>query len=309
MRPPIPTPMPAALLLLSAVLLPAAAQVNAEALRRDAPDAPLAAEVRLGVDASAGNESLLRYRGRVRLDWQAALAGFAVGDLRRTRGSDGDLSHRGFLHLRLRRPLAGAFEAEAFAQEEFDDTRNLAERRLAGGGLRWAPPAEEGGARLSAGAGLFWEQERIDGPASWPSTLEGARASVYLSAVLPLGTVGRLRGTTYWQPRADAVADWRLLHEGALEADLGERVALAVDGPGGATAAPCRAWRRTTPACRRRWCCASRDRRLPAGRSESAVRRGVRWRPASPVEARRASRPGSGGRAPICIRHGAGDNL
>lgn len=222
----MPRPGLFATLLLASTL---AAQVNTESLRRDGVPRPLAAELRLGADWSAGNESLLRYRGQARLDWQAALAGFLVADLRRTRADGGDLSHRGFLHLRLRRPLGGAFETEVFGQEEFDDTRNLLERSLAGSGLRWAPESQENGLRRAAGLGMMWERERYDGVAAWPRTLEGARGSAYLSVALPLGGQGRLRGTTYFQPRADELSDWRLLHEGALEAKLGERLSLALE--------------------------------------------------------------------------------
>lgn len=123
------------------------------------------------------------------------------------------LTDQGLAHVRYTAMLVPRFGLDAFAQTEFDTLARLAQRSVAGGGVRavvWSSDA----VGLWLGTRVMGEVQRWDVPVSSP--FAGAelawRSTSYGSVRLASGALV-VTDTAYLQPRLDDPADVHLTNE------------------------------------------------------------------------------------------------
>jgi len=210
--------------------LPAAAQVNIEALRRDT--LPPGFSATLGADFSArtGNVDLVQLRIVGRSDFIAGrttvflVGNTAVGLLSSTR-----FLSTGLLHLRQSYAVRPWLLSESFAQVNYDRARLLELRDLVGAGVR-ARLANNARARVWVATGVMFEHERLDLPAGavHPARVSVLRSSSYGALrVRPAGNLV-LASTTYVQPRFDHPEDVRVLEDFALSVAVSRAFTITV---------------------------------------------------------------------------------
>lgn len=146
----------------------------------------------------------------------------ANADLSRANGEA--FSNSAFLHARYNRKLGGGrWRWEVFGQLQSNRLLGIQTRLLSGAGprLKWLGRPW---ANAYAGALYMYEYEAA---AVAPRPIERQhRLSAYLSATLnlPRWLPGLFITTTYYQPRLDKGADFRLSHESSLEFSITARV-------------------------------------------------------------------------------------
>ncbi len=210
----------------------AAAQVNIEALRRDADSTGLAGALALNLEMHTGNTDLKEIGLEGRLDFNHpnvhtfVLARNDFGWEQGERFAD-----EGLIHLRQHYPLRGRIGLEAFTQYNYDATYRLDTRVLAGGGLR-LHLVETGTFQLWEGASAFLEHERLgdlsEGDAH-PDRSTVVRWSHYLSSRIAVNDRVASTCTVYVQPLWNAIGDTRVLGELNLEIDLAGPLVLALN--------------------------------------------------------------------------------
>ena len=158
--------------------------------------------------------------------WPRLIVG---GSYLRKRGQEPIFDNR-FAQVRYSYILTPRAETFTFVQAQRNETLRLKERWLVGGGARrhFGGP---GGFSLNLGTGAMWEVEHVTADAVPPGG--DARSSVFrMSNIAVLrhefGEGARIVGTTYFQPRLDALQDFRLLSEIALLVPVTTRVRLTV---------------------------------------------------------------------------------
>lgn len=209
----------------------AAAQVNIEALRRDAGSMGFSGALALNLELHTGNTDLKEIGLEGRLDFNhpnASTFVLARNDFGWEQGER--FADEGLIHLRQHYPLHGRIGFEAFTQYNYDTTYRLDARALAGGGLRFHL-IESDGFQLWEGAAAFLEHERLgdlsEGDAH-PGRSTVVRWSHYLSSRIAFNDRMVSTCTVYFQPLWNAIGDTRILGEVNLEIDLAGPLVLAL---------------------------------------------------------------------------------
>jgi hypothetical protein len=217
---------------LAVLLTPSAlnAQVNIERLRRTEAGTGLSGAAGADLTARTGNVQLVLLQLNGRLDYvrQRWLA-FAVGNTDVGWQGGQRFSNAGLVHVRYNYLASPALAAEVFAQVDYDKSRLLALRAIAGVGPRFT--VRDGGSwQMALGTAYMLEHERLDlSPgAAGPAVTTVSRWSNYVS--LSYGAAPRLAmvATIYAQPRFDAFSDTRVLADFRLAVQLVGAVSLTV---------------------------------------------------------------------------------
>lgn len=222
------------IILLSLALAPSrsAAQVNIEALRRDAGSTGFSGALALNLEMHTGNTDLKEIGLEGRLDFNHPRVNtfmLARNDFGWEQGER--FADEGLIHLRQHYPLHGRFGIEAFTQYNYDTTYRLDARALAGGGLRFHLVESEA-FQLWEGASVFVEHERLSElmPADdHPHNATVVRWSHYLSSRFAVNDRVVSTCTVYYQPLWNAFGDTRVLGELNLEIDLAGPLVLALN--------------------------------------------------------------------------------
>ncbi len=221
------------LVLLSLVLASgqSSAQVNIEALRRDADSTGLSGALALNLEMHTGNTDLKEIGLEGRLDFNHPRVNtliLARNDFGWEQGER--FADEGLIHLRQHYPLHGRIGLEAFTQYNYDATYRLDTRALAGGGFRFHL-IESYAFHLWEGASAFLEHERLDELPEGdlhPVRSTVVRWSHYLSSRIAVNDRVVSTCTIYVQPLWDAIGDTRILGELNLEVDLAGPLVLAL---------------------------------------------------------------------------------
>jgi len=209
----------------------ATAQVNIEALRRDAGSTGFSGALALNLELHTGNTDLKEIGLEGRLDFSHPNVNtfiLARNDFGWEQGER--FADEGLIHFRQHYPVHGRIGLEAFTQYNYDTTYRLDTRVLAGGGFRFHL-VESGAFQLWEGASAFLEHERLNG---FPEGDEHSdrstvvRWSHYLSSRIAVNDRVVSTGTVYFQPLWNAIGDTRVLGELNLEIDLAGPLVLAL---------------------------------------------------------------------------------
>ena len=197
-------------ILLLVSLIPGQAQVNIETYRGKTG---LAGAARFSVSSDIGNVDVVRSdgAGHLTLDNERGTLLSVV------RGAAGFLggkryANSGVLHLRYTWKASSLMHPEVFVQGDYDRSRRLDGRSLAGAGGRWN--LLQGERRLLAvGSAVMWERERLDLlPGDWHDDRTSLmRLSAYVNLYAATVRGVSLSTTAYYQPAMTEPADARLL--------------------------------------------------------------------------------------------------
>lgn len=216
------------LLLLQAAVL---AQVNTEKYRsvKDSSGFILNSEFNMKFDK--GNvdfqelsiETLAQYK----FSRRSSLMTIISGDV----GWEGGqrFSNAMLMHLRYTQSVTEMLQLEFFSQVDYDKSRLLTGRFIAGAGTRirlW--DAEEQG--LWLGNSLFYENEKYDVPADaeHPENATDGRFSTYLSFIKNFKNYIKLNNVFYYQPRISDWKDYKIVGEAGLNMELTEHVSIVI---------------------------------------------------------------------------------
>ena len=208
----------------------AGAQVNIERLRRAQTDTGFMGTLGANLTARTGNVRLVLLNVEGRLDLQApGWLAFLIGSTDVGWQAGERFSNAGLLHLRGSRRLSPVLAGELYTQIDYDKSRLLTFRAVAGGGPR-VTVARSDVWSGSVGSGLMFEHERLDLPptAVHPWETNAIRWSSYLTAHFRDAQRLSLAGTVYAQPRVDAFGDLRLLGDLQLAVQLVGSLSLTV---------------------------------------------------------------------------------
>lgn len=174
------------------------------------------------------SEGIVGYRAVEGRHWPRIIFG---GSYLRQRGRAAILDNR-FVQLRYSYRLSDRWSTFHFVQLQRNQTLLLRERELLGSGLR-AVVARGERTSLDLGTGVMIEREVLEADAVGPGdqarvqTLRATNMGV-LTYQLPSGA--RLVSITYFQPRLETPADFRLLSELGLRAPVTTVLGLTLSG-------------------------------------------------------------------------------
>lgn len=203
------------LLLLAFLVAPLAAQVDIESQRKD-DHAGFYGSLAVGLTLQGGNVELFQSAPKLSLNWgrtDDTVLFIGAADLGWQGGER--FSNEALAHLRYVRALGSQLYGEIYGQTNYDHSRRLDARRLAGAGLRLA--LIEGDA-LWLGSSLMWEHEEHD----QADETSLARWSSYVSINLQLSESAQLAGTAYLQPAIKQFDDYRTLGDVTLTVSITE---------------------------------------------------------------------------------------
>ena len=208
----------------------AQAQINIERFRPDGEQVGLSGQTNFSLSSRTGNVEIVELGASVRVDYLTSHARTLLlgrGDLGWQGGER--FANEALLHLRHERRLAPSVRFEGFSQINYDKSRLLLFRGLAGGGPRLRLIQAER-ARVWFGAAYMFEYEHLDldDAAVHPNETSSHRLSSYLSTSIGLGRDATLVSTVYVQPRIDDLEDARVLGELGVSAELFSPVSLSV---------------------------------------------------------------------------------
>ena len=209
----------------------AAAQVNIEALRRNADSTGFSGALALNLEMHTGNTDLKEIGLEGRLDLNHPSVNtfiLARNDFGWEQGER--FADEGLIHLRQHYPVHGRIGVEAFTQYNYDATYRLDTRVLAGGGFRFHLIESEA-FHLWEGASAFLEHERLDElpeDDDHPGRSTDVRWSHYLSSRIAFNDRLVSTCTIYVQPLWNGIGDTRILGDLNLEVDLAGPLVLAL---------------------------------------------------------------------------------
>ena len=210
----------------------ALAQVNIEALRRDAGSTGLSGALSMNLELHTGNTDLKEIGLEGRMDYNHPRVNtfiLARNDFGWEQGER--FADEGLIHLRQHYPLHGRIGLEAFTQYNYDTTYRLDTRVLAGGGFRFHL-IESHVFRLWEGASAFLEHERLSELSDrddHPEKTSVVRWNHYLSSRIAVNDRVATTCTVYFQPLWNAIGDTRVLGELNLEIDLAGPLVLTLN--------------------------------------------------------------------------------
>lgn len=217
-----------------AALVPVAsgldAQVNIERLRIDAPPPGVSGSLTGNLTVQTGNTDFVQ----VGLDGRIYNVTEAVTTLMVGNGGIGFVDRSrfassGLFHYRQTFAFSQWLLPEWYGQANYDRSQKLTFRLVAGGGVR-APVAEGDWGQLAAGTALMLEHERLELPdtAVHARRTTTIRSSTFLSfRVVPSDQLV-ITSTTYLQPQASDLGDFRMLENFALATPVTDRLSLTV---------------------------------------------------------------------------------
>jgi len=203
------------------------AQVDIESRRRDG-EVGLAGSVEIDLTVRTGNVDLVEFGPTLSVSYgrkEDTILLIASGDF----GWEGDerFSNEVLGHLRYVRGISGRAHLEGFVQSNYDKSRNLDFRAVAGGGLRWKVAGSDDSG-LWVGSSYMFEHEQNDVAPADPHPEETSvhRWSNYGSAHVRISDTATVSGTVYWQPDFTRFDDFRVLAEAGLDVSITAALSL-----------------------------------------------------------------------------------
>ncbi len=216
--------------LLLSFAVPASAQVNIEALRRDDPPLGSSGSFSGDLTVRTGNVDFIQVglsgRHNVVTDGVTTLL---IGDGGIGLLGSSRFASSGLLHYRRTYRVLEWVWPEWYAQANYDRAQLLRFRTVVGGGAR-TPVARGDWGQFGAGTGVMLEHERLklDEAAVHPRRTTTIRSSTFLTLRLSPAEQLVVTSTTYLQPRVGNPGDVRVLESFRLASPISEQLALTV---------------------------------------------------------------------------------
>jgi hypothetical protein len=141
-----------------------------------------------------------------------------------------EFSNNALLHFRYIRELNSVFKPEFYSQINYNRSRLLDFRALAGLGIRYSLILDSLKS-LSLGTAYMFEHEEIDlhTEAIHPSQTNHNRLSTYINYSSQLTSNTRISVVIYAQPRFDLFSDMRILSENHFGVNLNSKLSLSIN--------------------------------------------------------------------------------
>jgi Protein of unknown function, DUF481 len=216
------------LLYLSVISL---AQVNIEKYNNLNDDFGIKGSISLYASVRTGNTDIQEFGldGRVKFKGKQFYS-FLIGQGEYGWNKGEEYSNNALLHFRYLRELNKIFKPEFFAQINYNKSRLLLFRSLAGVGLRFDLISDSLN-QLTFGSAYMYEFENLDLVQSSKQTEKTYhhRWSNYLSFSSSITSNTRLAIVVYAQPRFDNFNDLRILSENHLSVGLTDKLSLSLN--------------------------------------------------------------------------------
>jgi len=204
--------------------------VSMENIHLGHPQEGFAGLFSLDLALQGGNTEQADVATGVKLQWthqqiiNFILANYEYGE------SDGVKNkNKGFAHYRHIHQRDAQFAWEGFTQVSSNQFTNLTLRALVGGGVRLTVGERNEKQAFFVGLGAFYEHEKLD--TNYPDeadTENALRANTYLVIKYLFNEHVTLVSTTYYQPNASDIADFRAIEDLSLVSKLTEVLSLNV---------------------------------------------------------------------------------
>ena len=196
--------------------LPLFGQINIERLRMDDDTTGMwSGHIESELTFKKGNSDVLLLESTVAVeaDWRNSSALLVIkGDIGESNGNR--ISNEFATHLRYVDRFSSSVYGEVFLQYNYNLSRKILNREIAGGGVRFLL-IEEPDWKIRLGVGAMLEREEYDVPKSEREAREANLISgnSYLSVNLALAKNMVITSTTYFQPALKELKDFRILSE------------------------------------------------------------------------------------------------
>ena len=200
--------------------------VNIENKRIATDTTGLAGKVGLSLSAAQFRESFVAADVHAQLQYKRPNDLYlAIIDYQILNAGGQNFNNNAFAHLRYNRKMGPVVRLELFSQIQFNSVTKIRARVLNGLGLR-LKLADTKRTKMYLGVAAMYEHEELTEPAI---TNEDVRLSNYLSVSLtPLETL-TVVNTTYMQPLADRLSDYRLSNNSKLVFDITKKLKFVTD--------------------------------------------------------------------------------
>ncbi len=204
------------------------ATVNIETLRGGEDKSGFDSTLAYSFYEASGNTEIESRKASLRTDYRSkSFDAFLVVSEKRGKKSDSLYMDKGFAHLRLMVPIRASVISEVFIQKEYNDFTLLLDRRLGGGGLRFALLKDKGNYSVHLGLGAMREREVLN---LTPNiTTRYTRLTNYLSMKFKINETLTFSGTGYYQPRSDKSEDYRILFDGGFTFKISKHLYFALE--------------------------------------------------------------------------------
>ena len=210
------------------------AQVNTEAMRKTDLEQGAQGSASLSIGYQSGNTEVMTLKTGLRADHiQGNYHTFLIGNFKRGEENEELYTNKGFLHLRGIQSRSRHLRLEAFAQWEYDEFILLQERKLLGGGIRWAPLQRNVGflsnpdVNVYVGIGMMWEYEEIDLPGDVDTRL--LRSTNYVSGNWTINEVMSCYVIGYYQVDTYNSCDYRILSDAGISFGITKALSFNMD--------------------------------------------------------------------------------
>jgi putative salt-induced outer membrane protein YdiY len=205
--------------------------VNTEAIRNSKINEGFKSRVDLLFGLNSGNSEYISGEAKLRVDYiHPMYRTFLAGEIAYKEGNKAVISNKGFLHGRYIHKLTPLLEPELFIQKEYNEFVLLADRNLAGGGMRFTlsntdfVPDSSAEIDVYLGAGIMYEMEEIN---ITPTQItEIIRSTNYLTVTWKPTTNFSVNSVTYFQVDVNRLNDHRILNDTKLQFKITKAVSF-----------------------------------------------------------------------------------
>jgi hypothetical protein len=207
----------------------ALAIVNAEDLKPGPPKEGLSTIVDISAAGASGNSDYSQISSGLRVQFvKGKNTSFIVSNYTYGESNGDKNTDKAFIHGRHIRKFSESTSGEAFAQTQYNDFTRLSSRNLIGGGARLAL-LKGTDLNFDLGLGIFYEREELSASATDPGTIEEHwRLNTYLVVKYAINNNLRLASTTYYQPVANRVDDYRILEDFSMLTKAGDSLEFKI---------------------------------------------------------------------------------
>lgn len=197
--------------------------VNIEDMRIKGDSMPLSGGLNFGLNYKESSKSFLDIRTGLHLQYKKGKDLFLViCDYGMAKGDGETFDKSGFIHLRYNYKVTPWLRWEIFGQSQFNELLKVNQRELLGSGPRFKLSDKEK-AKVYLGILYMYEYEEV---LSSSIIERNHRLSSYISYTIQLGPNFKLVSTSYYQPKINYIADYRITSQHKLKIGINKNLSF-----------------------------------------------------------------------------------
>ncbi|MCP4581799.1 MAG: DUF481 domain-containing protein [candidate division Zixibacteria bacterium] len=191
-------------------------QVNIEKMRLGLTEPGIAGSIDLSYKIVRGNSEFTEIGLGPNLIWRTGRHQmFILNNLSRVSSNGGSIINKGFSHFRYNYDFTKKYIYELFIQAQYDRSRHLEHRYLAGSGIRVIAVNSENFKMANGITGMYEYEELSSGDIS-----RLVRGSFYMTLNFSNADSISFTNTIYIQPSTENINDYRILNEGQFKVKI-----------------------------------------------------------------------------------------